>query len=248
MKIRRFVRRYLEEATGLNFVRFLPRGFDLQRDLRKAVPWLDVRVVLDVGANIGQSAITYLEAYPQSIIHCFEPVDVSYKALERRFLGEPRVVVHRLALAAESGLGVMRLSDASDTCSLLREGEETSGEIGSVSVASLDEFCAHHHLTKIDVLKIDTEGGDLDVLRGARRMLSSSRIGVVQVEAGMHDANARHVPFASFVQLLEAEFGYRLFGIYDQVDEMKSKMPILRRVNPVWVSPTVIATSIEMSR
>jgi hypothetical protein len=83
-------------------------------------------------------------------------------------------------------------------------GADATGERVLVDVTTLDEFCAVQAVERIDILKIDTEGLDLDVLRGARQLLAEQRIGIVEVEAGMHGGNTRHVPFEVLKAYLEA--------------------------------------------
>ncbi len=52
-----------------------------------------------------------------------------------------------------------------------------------VNVTTLDEFCAEQQIGRIDLLKTDCQGFDLRVLKGAQRMLSEKRVGLIQCEA-----------------------------------------------------------------
>jgi hypothetical protein len=88
-------------------------------------------------------------------------------------------------------------------------------------------------------MKIDTEGADLDVLKGAERMLNEQRIDIVKVEAGMNPTNHLHVPFEVLKNYLESKH-YFLFGIYEQKHEWPTKHPHLRRTNPIFISQQVI--------
>lgn len=113
----------------------------------------------------------------------------------------------------------------------------------SVKIETLDDFCLEHEISHIGFLKIDTEGNDLNVLRGGKQILSQQRIDVVQVEAGMNPANKRQVPYNSLCNFLEAR-NYLLFGIYDQVSEWPQRKPHLRRANPVFISREVISANV----
>jgi len=86
---------------------------------------------------------------------------------------------------------------------------------------------------------VDTEGGDLDVLLGAKKMLQSHLIDLVEVEAGMNPKNHKHVRFEILKGFLE-EKGYFTFGIYEQMHEWPSKEPHLRRINAVFISSNVM--------
>jgi hypothetical protein len=82
-------------------------------------------------------------------------------------------------------------------------------------VMTLDEFAKSERIWQIDLLKIDTEGYDLEVLRGATRLLAEGAIKFVIAEVGFSPGDNRHVLFDDVRSLL-IPFGYRLFGIYNQ--------------------------------
>lgn len=112
-----------------------------------------------------------------------------------------------------------------------------TGAIGALSVASAtgDEFCTAHGIAGIGILKVDTEGHDLEVLLGFDDALRRASVDVVQVEASMHRSNERHVHWSRFDSFLEP-LGYRLFGVYDQFSEYAFGAINLRRSNLVYVS------------
>lgn len=112
-----------------------------------------------------------------------------------------------------------------------------------VSIETLDRFCEHQGINHIGFLKIDTEGGDFDVLCGAAGMLATQQIDLVEVEAGMNSGNKRHVPFEKLKAILE-DSGYLLFGIYEQIHEWPTKEPHLRRTNLVFNSSMLAKESI----
>ena len=70
-------------------------------------------------------------------------------------------------------------------------------------------------MTAIDFLKIDTEGVDLDVLKGGQSLLQSGAIPFILAEVGFHPNDDRKVLFDEVRHFL-MPFGYHLFGIYDQ--------------------------------
>jgi hypothetical protein len=121
-----------------------------------------------------------------------------------------------------------------------RVSADATGEVESIPATTIDAFCAEHRIERIDYLKIDTEGHDLEVLKGSHEMLSSDRISIVEVECGMNPGNTYHVPFETMKPRLEG-YGYRLFRLYDQVCEWPTREPHLRRANAVYLSPRTIS-------
>lgn len=102
-------------------------------------------------------------------------------------------------------------------------------------MTTLDEYCSRQNIATIDYLKIDAEGYDLSVLKGASTLLSRQKIRFIEVEAGMNRINTEHVYFDEFVRYLEP-YGYKLYKIYDQMHEWKKRKPYLRRGNLVFVA------------
>jgi hypothetical protein len=88
-------------------------------------------------------------------------------------------------------------------------------------VQTLDGFCHENAIERIDLLKIDVEGGELDVLRGSRQMLEQRRIGLVYVEchqlcsAVSFSTTQGHTALAELDAFL-SPFGYRFVTLYTE--------------------------------
>lgn len=205
-----------------------PRGFDLYHDLGLIIP--EPKVIFDVGANVGQSAKRYLKEFPHATIYSFEPVATTFRQLVANvgsLDGGSRFRPEMCALGAEERLSRMNTIDGpSDMFQIVEGGNE------EIRVSTLDRW--GDDIDHIDFMKIDTEGHDLEVLKGGEAMLRDKRISAIQVEAGMNPDNDRHIPLEVFKSFLEPR-GYYLFGVYDQVDEFFTGEPYLRRCNPVFV-------------
>ena len=111
-----------------------------------------------------------------------------------------------------------------------------------VDLKTIDDFCEEQGIAHVGFLKMDTEGSDLDVLRGAENILRNQDVDIVQVEAGTNQQNRYHVHLEHFSRFLE-ERDYHLFGIYDQMNEWIAGGPNLRRVNPIFISGRVVKSN-----
>lgn len=243
MKINAQTIRFIEKITGTHVYRLVPQGIDLVQDINQLLPVFQTEIVFDVGANIGQSAKKYLTWFPKSKIYCFEPVKDTFCELQDKFKGNDNIYCFQLAFGAFKRKGEMMLQGSPDVFFLLDplKNNLVNTEVAreKVAIETLDEFCSEKQIDHISFLKIDTEGSDLDVLKGSENMLSQQAIDMVEVEAGMNCRNERHVSFETLKQYLEAK-KYFLFGIYEQVNERFAKEPHLRRANPVFVSEQMI--------
>lgn len=138
-----------------------------------------IRTVIDAGANRGQFAVFSLARFPGATIHCFEPLAGPADRLERvaSHLGRGRVTVHRHALGAVDGSAEMRVANEDDSSSLLPlgAGQRALGtrEVARVAVAvrRLDAVLGREDLVPPVLLKIDVQGAELEVLRGAEGVL-----------------------------------------------------------------------------
>lgn len=237
------LRSLFEHVTHTRIYRQPPRGIDLSYDLARALPEYRVHTVFDVGANVGQSAKEYLQKFPGARIYSFEPVRSTFQRLQENLQGQDRVRCFQLAFGAAPQQGTMVLEGKSVMFFLSGESRPLPRQENviteQVEVATLDEFCRQNQVERISYIKIDTEGGDMNVLHGAEHLLAEQRIDLVQLEAGMNIHNTWHVAFETLKQHLESR-NYFLFGVYEQVHEWPAKEPHLRRANPVFISRRMI--------
>lgn len=142
--------------------------------------------VFDVGANVGAYARAVQAVVHGVRIDCFEPGADAYRQLAK----VPGVTAWPLAFGASKGRAALHHSPASsELASLVDRG--FGGDIEQVTVTTVDAFVATHEVDRIDLLKIDTEGTDLDVIRGARGPLAAGAIRSVQFEFGGGNITSR---------------------------------------------------------
>jgi FkbM family methyltransferase len=144
-----------------------------------------VSVAFDVGANVGDWTAMALELNRTLQIHCFEPSVATFAELTARGFPD-RVVRNQFALGERVEQAKLFVYAGRRDVSSLHQGAVEADASGdeTISVDTVDHYCQTRVIERIDYLKIDTEGHDLFVLRGAERMLRSGAIGLVQLEYG----------------------------------------------------------------
>jgi FkbM family methyltransferase len=132
--------------------------------------------------------------------------------------------LHNLALGSERKKMLLQVNASAATNSLL----ETDGKAApfwdqgildtiervDVDVTTLDEFCRENGIEKIDVLKLDIQGSELEALRGAKGLLSQGNIGVIYTEmlvAPSYKGQFKPLELFGFLDGL----GYDLLGLYN---------------------------------
>jgi FkbM family methyltransferase len=142
------------------------------------------RVVVDVGANVGDWSAAAMGCWQElERVLCFEPGEWAAERLERRFADDDRVTVIRRALSdAPEELRFWEEPSGGTMSSVVAGYSGVDSVARTVAATTLDAELSALEVDRVDVLKIDTEGFDLRVLRGASGMLSNGKIDVVQFE------------------------------------------------------------------
>lgn len=212
-------------------------GFDIKRSMSE-----HPTVIFDVGAHHGESLYEFTNWFPRARVYCFEPGTEAYTALCKRARKSSGTTCVNAALGDAVGEGTLFVRRSTDNSSLNNYASEHPLEdlqsAETVYVSTIDNYCATEGIDRIDLLKVDTEGLDLNVLAGGSAMFDRCAIGIVQVEAGINPENIKHVPFQEFNDFFK-KYGYSLFGLYDQAMEWTTGRPVLRRCNAVFVSPEI---------
>jgi len=176
-----------------------------------------VRVIADVGANVGNMSIYYAHQFPAAQIFSFEPVPATYETLKARTSRFKNIHCNQYALGSARSEVCMKLSIESGSNSLLPSNQRhyagDAGEV-SVSVEPFDDFMVDQLIERVDLLKIDTEGYDLEVLKGAARTLEEGRIISVYVEVDFKEGDSQHSSFQEIESFLK-HYGFSLTAFYD---------------------------------
>jgi len=146
---------------------------------------------VDVGANIGHHAlIAAARVGDGGAIHAFEPTPATFDELRRNMSrnGCRNVTCNNCALGDQVGMAQFYLADISECAanSLGRTVHVTDQQV-SVSLRTLDDYAVAAAIDRLDVLKVDVEGAELLVLRGAERTIRQFQP-VIVLEFSKHTA------------------------------------------------------------
>lgn len=194
----------------------LPTGVDWLHDIRRSGLVGASPLCFDVGANEGQTVQDLKRAWPAARVHAFEPFSQPCAALQVVAARHAGVNVAAVALGAEPGTVVVQPRATSVLNSLLSStAPPSSAPAETLSINTVDHYCDAHGIESIDVFKTDTEGYDLEVLRGAEGMLARQRVTFVQVEVSCCPENTHNTAFQPVFDLLARRHRYRFLGLYD---------------------------------
>jgi len=236
MGLRTVLKNKIEKLTGLIILKNLPFGIDPIADILSLLTHYSFGTIIDVGANTGQIAMRVIEKLPEAKIHCIEPWFETFQVLRTNLGKHKNIFFHQIAIGEKNGELDLFQGEIDSTMQTLANNDKLIQRLktNKVKVQTLDDFSNQNGIKHINYLKIDTEGYDLNVLKGAEKLLKQS-IDFIEVEAGMNPRNKYHVPFFDLKTFLE-EKGYLMFGFYDQVHEWIEQKPFLRRSNLLFIS------------
>lgn len=173
------------------------------------------QLVVDVGGNVGEYALAVRSRAPKADVHVFEPSATNVALLTSTFAGDQKVTVVPLALSDQAGVSKLFADHpGSGLGSLTRRRldhfDVEMNHFEEVALTTLDQYWSSVLGERaIDLLKIDVEGHELAVLRGAQRALE--RTSVIQLEFGGCNIDTR--TFFQDVYYYLIPRGFRIFRI-----------------------------------
>jgi FkbM family methyltransferase len=136
-------------------------------------------VVLDAGANVGSYTLLFaIWAGAAGRVFAFEPAPDAREGLRQHLELNGlagRVEIVPVALSSTVGSVPFHIDGASGANAIAAASDRSAARAIEVETTTIDAFCEEHRLCP-DVVKIDVEGAELDVIRGARRALTRAGV------------------------------------------------------------------------
>jgi FkbM family methyltransferase len=149
---------------------------------------------IDAGANVGGWTVALAAAHPGAHVYCFEPAPNTFKVLceNIRLNRLQNVTAAQLALSDSPGIASFQVTKASPIFNRLAPGKESITNLRrarfrgartiEVKTIRLEDFCRDSNIERIGFLKIDVEGAEGRLLRGAQRLLRNRAIDLIWIE------------------------------------------------------------------
>ena len=148
-----------------------------------------IDIIFDVGSHMGTYTDMVVKAYPNCKSFLFEPQSKIFKKIEQKYSKNENINVFNLAISDTEKKQNLNLNHHDLTASLLDFNPKSNYlkfkaklyeidinkmnyETELVEIITLDKFIVDNNLEKIDLLKIDTEGNELNVLKGLEKKIN----------------------------------------------------------------------------
>ena len=201
-------------SEGIDLSLFLFGNFQDYVVNQKYVRLADDAVIFDAGANIGSMAFRFAEQAPRGHVYAFEPTDFAYGKLLNNLALNPhlakRITPVQLFLSdrTKSDHEIQAYASWKVDGSALNTHPLHGGAIKSapsVPAVTLDDYCLTNRIQRVDLIKIDTDGHEFNILRGARRIVEKHRPYII-FEIGLYELKEHDIEFEQI---------YKYFTGYD---------------------------------
>jgi FkbM family methyltransferase len=209
-------------TPGLKLRRRVCIGHNLVSDV-KLILGRGLHCMIDGGAHFGETALNFVDQFPDALIFSFEPTPEAFEELRRNTQDYPNIKLMNACLGEKNGTAILHVNNNSQTNSLLETAEESSRWVPAevtmlksteeVPVYALDDFVPEHINCPVDLLKLDVQGYELMVLQGAARLLGRAAFPLIYLEICYVPQYRGQTSLPDMYSLLYG-YGYRLVSTY----------------------------------
>lgn len=189
----------------------------------------DAPVILDIGANRGQSIERFSKIFKNPTIHAFEPLSSEFKYLKTTYSNQKNIILNNSAAGDKEEIKKINVTAKSDTSSFnnitpgtkwlkIRSEQNKTAQNNyvvnqeAVKIIKLDSYVSQSHIDEIDIVKIDTQGYEEKVLEGLVETIQKNKIKVIITEIIFDNNYSKYLSFYQLEKYLIPN-GFRLVGV-----------------------------------
>lgn len=209
-------------SLGWNISRFTEADRNRLEWLKK----MDIRTILDIGANRGQFACSIHEVLPGATLHSFEPLNDCFLELQARTHHIEGMKYYNCALGEEEKTVFINRNEFSPSSSFLLPTDDmrrifpytAKTQREEVRQCSLDGILENTLLERNVLIKIDVQGYEQAVIAGGRKTIGEAAAIIVETSiAGLYEGQ----PLFEDIFLVLRELGFSYSGNLEQMRSPK---------------------------
>jgi FkbM family methyltransferase len=186
-------------------------------------------VIFDVGAHVGESVRRFKILFPRSVIHSFEADEENYQNLCMKFSAHEGLFLNHFGVGSQPGKEIFHRNTKTDTSGFVPvnqdsawaklrsrqhnvETKDYTTKSYEVEIRTIDSYMKEQGIERVHLLKIDTQGYEDEVLKGAADALKNQQIDMIETELIPGNAYTKSLNFYDLDQIL-IPCGYKFYGI-----------------------------------
>ncbi len=218
--VRNGIKYEIDLSEGIDLSLFLFGSFQKHVSQNKYLSLPQDAVIFDVGANTGIMSLQFAKLVPLCKIYSFEPTFYAFSKLEKNLELNPelakRIVAIQSFVSSSTSEEPNIKAYASWKVGGTAEGVKhqvhrgTEKSTKGIKAVCLDDFCEQNKIKRLDFIKIDTDGHEFEVLKGAKKVIS--KFGpIVIFEIGIYVMKEKNIDFSDYLNYFDS-LGYSLFN------------------------------------
>jgi FkbM family methyltransferase len=239
-------------AEGIDFSIFLFGNFQRYITQNRYFSLPDDAIIYDIGANIGSMTLKFAQLAQKGSVYAFEPTNYAFNKLLtnvelnpelshrivpiQRFVSNHSEIKHKIKAHSS-----WRIDGKYVDANPLHGGIIKSAE--SVPVITIDYFCREREITRVNLIKIDTDGHEYSILRGAQKSLGRF-LPYIIFEIGIYVMEERGISFEQYYDYLSS-FDYTLINAKNgrnvTINNFQNEIP-LRSTTDIIAIPQTLGT------
>lgn len=168
----------------------------------------DNLIIFDIGANVGQSIIRFQKELKFKELHSFEPNTEAFEKLKK--FTSSSIVLNNCALGDKDQYKDFYNYKKTSSSSFYKLNKKSSiyeinkdYNVSKIEIKTLDSYVKKNmNINKINILKIDTQGFEVDVLRGANDLIKNKKIDFIETEINLGFQYENRTSFKNIEDLL----------------------------------------------
>ncbi len=224
----------IDLREGIDLHLFLFGGFQKHVYSNPLLTLTDDAVIFDVGGNVGVMSLFFAKMAPGGMVYAFEPTDYALKKFSKNLELNPelakRIKLNQCfiysSIEDEPELEAFSswMLTGNEKRHSVHQGIAKSAE--NIAAITLDYFVEQKGVTQLDLIKIDTDGYELEVLKGAKKLLLNLKPKVI-FEIGQYIMKEKNISFADYFSLF-SDANYKIIntkGIKVTIGNYKKLIP-----------------------
>ena len=214
----------LINSFGFKIIKIKEKKFREFDKILKKILKNNNNIIFDIGANKGQSIDRFSKLFKNTFFYSFEPSPEAFKILKSKYGNLNNIKLFNIALGSEKKRQIFheyKNHELSSFIKINKKFEEKKNNI-FVQIDTIDLVFKKNNLKKINLLKIDTQGYEELILKGAKKVIAKQKIDLIELELILGDYYEKSSSFKKIEDTLVSG-GYKLLALDRRLNIFENK-------------------------